>query len=339
MPTRDFFAFCTSLHPVELRALGALSQARHLPEAQTIYRAGEPADMLYIINRGMVEIVQETPKHGAAATYLSRGDIFGDLEVLTNRPRQQIARTCEPVSVQCFRREDFAELLRLVPSFFRYLCEQLAHRLVDARNADVLQSHCLELSGSLTKFDLVTIYQTIVHSSQTGQLSIVHEEGGLIAAFHFKSGQPWAGHFQHLTGEEAFWQLFLAGDLRGTFSFTCGEQERMEPPDQTIARKADDMLIAAVQFRDEFQQLKGAMPACGIVELQKPSFTLGCGGTEILPALMEQIWRYCAEHKRRLADLYPYFPVCELKIYEAVRELIQTGHLALSADDESQKVA
>ncbi|HMJ06886.1 MAG TPA: cyclic nucleotide-binding domain-containing protein [Chthoniobacterales bacterium] len=338
MPARDFFAFCTSLHPIELRAVGALSQVRHLPEGETIYAPGEPADILYIINRGRVEILPATSSRATPGLQLTRGDIFGDLEVLTNRPRAEIARACEPVSLQCFHRQDFAQLQGRVPLFFRYLCEQLAHRFVEAREAATLHRQSLELGGSLANFDLVTIYQTIAQSSQTGELSIMDEGGHLHAAFQFEAGQPLAGHFEHLTGEEAFWQLFLAENRRGTFSFSSDTRKWSEPRGPIIARKADDMLINALQFRDEFHALKATMPGVAMLELKKPALVLETDRSEIPHFLLEQIWRR-SQRGTPLAGLYPHFSVCELKIYQAVRELVQTGHLALSAEEESQKVA
>src|SRR5207302_11091493 len=144
--------------------------------------------------------------------------IFGDVEILIGLPRKHSVRTCEQVSVQCFARDNLAELMRRVPAFFRYLSEQLADRLFQARTAAISRSHCLELSGTLGNFDLVTIYQTIAHSSQTGELSIRDEEQELIASFQFSDGRICGGQFQHLTNEEAFAQLFLARDLRGSFS-------------------------------------------------------------------------------------------------------------------------
>lgn len=339
MPIQDFFAFCTSLNPIELRALGTLSESRHVAEGQTIYTAGEAAETLYIINRGVIEIMQESDNGAAAATYLTRGDIFGDVEVLTGRSRLQIAKTQELVSLRCFNRQHFPELQRRVPSFFRYLCGQLAERLIQARDAAIRQSQGLELGGSLTKFDLVTIFQTIVHSSQTGELSIANEAGELIGMFAFAEGQPLAGRFQHLQGEEAFWQLFLAENLRGKFSFASLQQKESPPPEQVITRKAEDMLLAAIQARDEFQPLKEVMDRSAMLKLRKRALTLPKGGSAASRSLAEKIWRCCAEYETPLSGLYPRFPVCELKIYQAVQELINTGHLTLSVDDESQKVA
>src|SRR5438105_1389800 len=98
MVDRDFFGFCTTLKPLELKALGELSQAKHLGAGTTIFAAGDPSDCLYIINRGVVEVVRDSVKATSDA-YLSRGDIFGDVDVLTGHPCRYLVRTHEPVSL------------------------------------------------------------------------------------------------------------------------------------------------------------------------------------------------------------------------------------------------
>lgn len=340
MPSRDFFVFCTSLLPVELRAVGALSKVRHFPEGQTIYSPGDPADAFYIINRGIVDVVPAKSKGSAGmATFLSRGDIVGDLEALTEGPRRELARTRQTASLQCFERQDFDELFRRVPSFSRFLCQHLAYRLGLAREAAASQSDDLELSGNLANFDLVTIYQTIAQSSQTGRLSVENEEGELIGEFHFSAGQPLAGHFLHLNGEEAFWQIFLADDLQGTFSFTSGGEKWEEPYVRTIKRSANDMLFAALHFRDEFQALKREMPPSSVFEMQKPDLELSPADFAVSHFIMEEIWRCSSEHSPSLSGLFAHCSVCELKIYQTVRELMRTGHLALSDAKEPEKVA
>jgi CRP/FNR family transcriptional regulator len=133
MPTRDFFAFCTSLKPIELRAIGALSRVEHLPASEVIYKPGDESETLYIINRGVVEIGAEISSRPLPGKYLSRGNIFGEAEVLTEVPRKQRAKSCEPVSLQCFSRKDLPELMQRVPTFFRYLCQELAARLIEDR--------------------------------------------------------------------------------------------------------------------------------------------------------------------------------------------------------------
>ena len=334
MPKRDFFAFCTSLKPIELRALGRLSRVEHLPAAETIYKPGDASDTLYIINRGVVELGADAASRPLAGTYLSRGDIFGEAEALTQLPRRQLARTCEPVSLQCFHHKDFAELLQRVPAFFQYLCEELACRLLEIREAAPAGNQRLELSGSLANFDLVTIYQTIVNSSQTGELSIHNDADELISTFFFQAGQPRAGQFEHLTGEEAFWQLFLAEEVPGTFSFSSGENVLTNTiQGGNITRSPGDMLINALQSRDEFQGLKSEMPEpSSVLERCKPHLTIDESVPAALRPLVEQIWRYCDKRRVSLRALYRHFGVCELKIYQGAYELLRSGHVAWSAE-------
>ncbi|HWM24101.1 MAG TPA: cyclic nucleotide-binding domain-containing protein [Chthoniobacterales bacterium] len=340
MVDRDFFGFCTTLKPLELKAIGELSQTRHLAAGETIYAPGDPGDAFFIINRGVVEAVRSSAKN-VSDTYLSRGDIFGDVEILTERPRKYLVRTREPVSLQCFHRENFPELVRRVPSFFQYLSEQLAFRLAQARDLTLSQSHCLELSGSLSNFDLVTVYQTIVNSSQTGELRISNESSQLISAFYFEKGQPRCGQFEHLAGEEAFSQLFLSEALAGTFSFSSGDRVlRAGMQEEEFARNPDEMLISALQSRDELNDLKRRMPD-GSATLHRRGSNLAwpAGAPAWLQPVAEQIWRFVGSGPVLFSSLFRECSFNELKIYQAVDELIESQQLDLSSVGSGQKVA
>jgi CRP/FNR family transcriptional regulator, cyclic AMP receptor protein len=337
MLDRDFFAYCTSLKLLELKAIGELSRVRHLGEGETIYSTGDPGDALYIVNRGVVEVIQPSAQNSAPAAYLSRGDILGEVETLSGLPRKHLARTCEPVSLQCFQRKDFPELIRRVPSFFHFLSGQLASRLAQARDLAISQSHCLELSGNLANFDLITVYQTIANSSQTGQLRISNPGGELISAFFFEQGQPRCGQFEHLTGEEAFWQLFVNEQLAGTFAFSTGNlPEKDWIQSDRITKNAGEMLINALQGRDEFAELKQRFGAQGeTVERLKPSFAWAASAAPELEAVAKQIWEYAAAGSVTIASIFQHCAVCELKIYQAVDELIQSRQFAWSEETAS----
>ena len=336
----DFFAYCTSLKLLELKAIGELSHVRHLSEGETIYSTGDAGEALFIINRGVVEVIQ--PSHqNAPATYLSRGDVLGDVETLSGLPRKQIARTCEPASVQCFLRKDFPELIRRVPSFFHFLSGQLASRLALARDLAMTQSHCLELAGNLSNFDLITVYQTISNSSQTGQLRITNPAGELISAFFFEQGQPRFGQFEHLTGEEAFWQLFVNEQLTGTFTFSTTElPEKDWIQSERITKNASEMLINALQGRDEFAELKQKF-AGGAATLQrnKASLTWPSDAPPESRAVAEQIWNFAGKTPTTVEQIYRQSAVCELKVYQVVDELLRSRHFVWSHETTSAKVA
>ena len=98
MVNGDFFGFCTTLKPLQLKAMGELSEVVHLEQGETVYSPGDVGDSLYIINRGVVELGQENGAEGPAETYLSRGEIFGDVntERLCTAPNWSIGLPATP---------------------------------------------------------------------------------------------------------------------------------------------------------------------------------------------------------------------------------------------------
>jgi CRP-like cAMP-binding protein len=338
--TPDFFAFCTSLQLLEMKAIGSLSEVRHLDAGQTIYRPGDAADTLFIINRGVVDLFEEgddsSPEQGTAYV---RGDILADVEVLTSTPHTHLARCREEVSLRCFHRDKFPELVQRAPAFFRFLSEQFAHRFLQLRNADTTAAVGPNLAGSLSDFDLVTIYQTIVHSSQTGELSILDEDGEVIAAFYFEKGRPRSGQFQHLMGEEALRQFFLLHNPTGTFLFTSARGVTATIKGNSIERHAADMLISALQSRDEWEALRVKLgDGSAVLTRRKSTVDLDALPPDVHETA-ERIWAATATRQPALWELYPQFSVSEFAIYRAVDELLHSGQIALVRQDAAQKVA
>jgi hypothetical protein len=200
------------------------------------------------------------------------------------------------------------------------------------------KSHCLELSGSLTNFDLTTIYQTILNSMQTGELSVLDESAQRVAAFFFRNGHPHSGQFQHLTGEEAFWQLFLSESLTGTFSFSSMEKNLSEcVQGSEIRRDERDLLISALQFRDEFQVLKQKYPDTTMkLRRRKLNFSWPANALAELRPIAEQIWQLAYTTPLSFDTLYQKGAVCELKIYQVVDQLVETELFRLVPAHEMQ---
>ena len=332
MSKSDFFSFIISLKPIELKAIGSLSQTLHLEEGVTVYKTGDVSDGFYIINRGALEVIHDSQGQQAhtPVSYLSRGDLFGETETLSDIPRKNSVRTCESASIQQFQKKDFPELVRRVPQFFYYLSQQLATQMTKITDTAFVQSNCLELSGNLANFDLVTVYQTILNSSQTGELSIVNENKETSSVFFFEEGQARYGQYYHLQGEEAFWQLFLHEKLSGTFSFSIvkpGQGKRLGP---MIDRNPTDLLITALQYRDEFKGVCEFLPPTSAL-LRRERLNLEWTEPEDghLRDVAEAIWQRCYSSELTLEELSLELPVCEMKFFKAVIQLVDTGHFSL----------
>jgi CRP-like cAMP-binding protein len=333
MVQRDFFAFCKSLRLVELKAIGSLSTVKHFAENEIVYSFAEEGRDLFIVTRGAVELLPDHARAGTGTTMLSRGDIFGETGALMELSRDHSARACAPLSVQCFRRLDFPELLQRVPSFFLFLCEKLANRLFQARELRHSPNDSLELTGSLANFDIVTIYQTIIQSRQTGLLTIADEEGEAISTFYFENGTPRWGRFQHLSGEEAFWQLFLHEHRSGSFSFSNETQVRADWGESSaLSGQADEILINAIRMRDQFDHLRKRIhDRSERLKRQKLNMAWENPDLQDLRGVAEEIWQLAYNDELSLAELHCRSGFCDWKIYRAVDEMVRTGLFSLSA--------
>ncbi len=338
MPTDDFLSYCLELKHVELKAIGQLSHVRHFGEGETIYSIGDPGGTLYIINRGVVEVIQ--PGQLSAPECLSRGQILGDIEVLSGRPARHTARTRDSVSLQCFEHKDFPELIRRVPSFFHFLSAQLAEQRRQVGD-QIPAGSDLELGGNLSNFDLVTVYQTIANSSQTGALRICGATGEPVAEFFFEEGQPRCGHFAHLTGEEAFWQLFGSDQLSGTFSFvTTPVREKERTNSKWMTKNANELLIHALQGRDEFAYLRQTFADGGkALQRNKTDFAWPATAKSRLLPIAVQIWQLASAGPVTIDDLFASCAVCELKIYQVVDELLRSRYFVWVQEGLDARVA
>jgi CRP-like cAMP-binding protein len=339
MPKCDFFAFCKSLQLVELRTIGLLSRVRHFGENEIVYAAGQESDELFVISRGAVELfAQNSWPYGMHV--LSRGDVFGERGALLDLPRDHSARARETLSVRSFRRSDFPELLERVPSLFLFFAENLANLLFQARELIRAPSNSLEFTGSLSNFDIVTIYQTIIQSMQTGLLTIADEDGETISTFYFEKGRPRWGRFQHLRGEEAFWQLFLHEHRSGTFSFSNESQVVADWAEgSALKRQADEILINAIHMRDQFEDLRKRMSDSS-ARLKRRKLNLDWDNPELeeLRPVAEEIWQLAYNDALTLAELHGRSGHCDWKIYQTVDKMVSAGLFELNAGGKDEVV-
>jgi hypothetical protein len=332
MSQPDFFAFCTSLPLLELKAIGELSCVRHYGEGDLVYSPGDQSNELFIVNRGVVEITPE-PAVPGSSTLLCRGDIFGETGAFTRTRRDQTARACALLSVQCFPAKELPQLLRRVPSFVLFLCENMARRLFQVR---LTEGGC-DLVGSLVNFDLITIYQTIARTARTGVLVLNDGRGETMSEFHFENGTPRWGRFRNLLGEEAFWQLFIQPRKAWTFSFSRESPIDVDWTEQKIVTcSADEMLIRAIQMRDEFERVRESMnDETALVKRHQLNFVWPKGNPEEVRPLAEEIWQIIYNQPTSLVDLCARCSVCALRVYETVAEMLRADLVALEAAEQT----
>lgn len=334
MGKKDFFTFCTTLKPVELRTLGQLTETVHLKEGDTLYHKDDEADALFIISRGVVEMVwpgsDGEPSSHDQHCYLSRGDMIGAVALLTNTPHTSEIRACEAASLQKISRDNLPRLRDQLPSFMCYIAEQLSWQLSQINELHAVQSNCLELSGNLENFDMVTVFQTIFQSSQTGELLVCDDNDTPTGIFLFQDGVPVAAQYAHLLAEEAIWQIFLR-DLKGTFSFARShELPDMEGGTLQGGRSPDNYLLNALQMRDEFQDLLHRIPSTTAIltPLNKELDLHELDGPDA--DVIRYIWNNLHSANHTLESLLDALPYNELTLYRYIVILKEADLLRIS---------
>ena len=99
----------------------------HFELGEAIFREGDRGDWLYVVLDGEVEVVQSVPGGGEMSLRrLGRGDCFGEIALVSDRPRTATVRSLTSVNVLAVDRDAFQTLFASLPplrGFFEQLIE------------------------------------------------------------------------------------------------------------------------------------------------------------------------------------------------------------------------
>jgi NTE family protein len=116
------------LAAAERRDVAALFEEIAIPKGETIYRAGDEADALYVVASGAVNALD-----GTRVIYrFGPGEVFG--EALLIRGERRLVTTCVALdaTLLVLRREPLSRLLELHPNLHEHVSAGLARRLKQA---------------------------------------------------------------------------------------------------------------------------------------------------------------------------------------------------------------
>ena len=104
-----------------------------------LFRAGEPGNAMYLIERGKVRIcVQTVDGREVTLTELDRGDFFGEMALLDVQRRSADALVAEDARLAVLSRDHFLSFMRSNPNVALEMLTALANRL---RRTDELVRH------------------------------------------------------------------------------------------------------------------------------------------------------------------------------------------------------
>ena len=123
------------LSAAEMKLLATFSSEERFSEGSMIFREGEKGDKLYIVLDGRVRISKFIPGVGEEAlAVLDRGDFFGEMALIDDKPRSADAKAHEQdATVLSIDRATLNEILSMDPhaslQFLNLLCRMISRRL------------------------------------------------------------------------------------------------------------------------------------------------------------------------------------------------------------------
>ncbi len=150
-------------------------------EEEVICQIGDPGDKMYIIISGKVKVVvkQDDTEEPTVIAYLTGGDYFGEMSLLTGEPRSASVITTEPSEMFILNKSDFDVIVERFPSISLSMGKIMSQRLRDTlQKAAKKDSSDItpNIKGDLAERDLVDILKFCESNSLNGKLVVKKDE-------------------------------------------------------------------------------------------------------------------------------------------------------------------
>ena len=281
-----------------------------------IFNIGDPADAVYVVRTGVVEICRGggDEENVSVVAYLGESEAIGETAIITGSPRASMARVPEKVEILIIDKASFMDLLGQIRKLALALLAIFARRLERGFREERAEARYRQLSGKLEYFDLPTIIQTLANSSLTGTLTITDKPGRVFATLYFEGGRLLYGKSGRLKGKDAFYQL-LQSPTRDAFSFKGGHPPEEFDDDSKITMAPMALLLESTRQQDELKALKQRYPDRNrIFQPNSEAFTWDDTQNQ---ALAEEIWVHL-KLGESIAQLVSQIPTCEYRIYKVL---------------------
>jgi len=132
----------------ELNTLRGLCRVENYPAGHEIFREGAPADAVYVLRAGSVEIMARVnSQKSEVMSRLGPGEFFGEMSVIEFKPRSATAVAVTPVTVYRIPAGEMLTFIHHTPDIAVNLMRQMSQRLraINARHVNEI-SHAERLT-------------------------------------------------------------------------------------------------------------------------------------------------------------------------------------------------
>src|SRR6202035_1811571 len=105
---------------------------KHFAVGQLLFREGDPADSVFRLLRGAVDIFRELDGEAIRLGTVGAGQFIGEMGVVENRPRSATAQAASEVEVEILTPTEFFDQIARAPQAARELIQRLSQRLREA---------------------------------------------------------------------------------------------------------------------------------------------------------------------------------------------------------------
>jgi EmrB/QacA subfamily drug resistance transporter len=135
----------------QLEQLAEAARAVRLPAGDWLFHEGEAGDAMYIVRAGRLEVVSET-EPGSGLRVLGRGDVVGELALLSGSPRAASVRASRSSDLIEIRSDEFERMLIERPEVSLGLAKAMAAQLRESRPA-LVRTRALPIAIALVALD------------------------------------------------------------------------------------------------------------------------------------------------------------------------------------------
>jgi CRP-like cAMP-binding protein len=214
-----------SLDQKNIQDVATLLKLSKFEPGEIILQKGQSGKHLYLIASGKVEILNED----VHIAFLEKGEIFGEMSLLSGDPVSATVKAIEPVTVLYLEGRAFKDLLRQFPSLHMDLASMLSKRLAKTNvNVRIIEKIDSGITGNLAEMPPADLLQAFNVTQKTGVLKLEVSRGP--AEIFFRDGSIIGAKYAEELASEAIFEIIK--EKQGTFRFSPGlVRELMDFPE------------------------------------------------------------------------------------------------------------
>jgi uncharacterized repeat protein (TIGR04076 family) len=205
------FSIFKTLKDDEVAEIVSFFKIQAFKTGQIILRKGDRGEKLFIVLSGSVEIIGD---YGTPIAILGKGEIFGEMSLLTGNPVSTKVRVLEDTKTMVISASHFRMILNRYSPLQMYFARLLVQRLAKS-NIERSKQVSSGMAGNLSEITTTELLQALNMSQKTGALTLSFPKGE--ARISLREGDIIHAEFRDRIGEEAFFEIIK--EKRGKFQF------------------------------------------------------------------------------------------------------------------------